>query len=107
MKRGSALFGRHCEEHLRRSNPACARGSGSLRGVYHRAGVCTDPLARNDGLIHWTDVAGLFRRGLLDFGGGGGEGGELLAGEAGGGGEKRGGDLVDAGVVFLDRVVEE
>src|SRR6202035_2009911 len=42
---------RHCEEHLRRSNPAfLLRGSkaGLLRGACHRAALRADPLARND-----------------------------------------------------------
>src|SRR3982074_2252887 len=30
---------RHCEEHLRRSNPACARVAGLLRGACPRARV--------------------------------------------------------------------
>ena len=43
----------------------------------------------------------------LDFGAAGAEVEEFLAGEAERAGEQRGGQLLDAGVVFLDRVVEE
>jgi hypothetical protein len=40
---------RHCEEHLRRSNPAFfLRRDGLLRGACHRARISRDPLARND-----------------------------------------------------------
>jgi hypothetical protein len=43
----------------------------------------------------------------LDFGAAGAEVEEILAGEAEHAGEQRGRHLLDAGVVFLDRVVEE
>src|SRR3954469_9461786 len=44
---------------------------------------------------------------LLDFAAGGAEVEKLLAGEAERCGEQRGRHLLNAGVVFLDRVVEE
>jgi hypothetical protein len=43
----------------------------------------------------------------LDFGAAGAEVEELLAGEAEHAGEQGGRHLLDAGIVFLDRVVEE
>ena len=43
----------------------------------------------------------------LDFGAAGAEVEEILAGEAEHAGEQRRRELLDAGVVFLDRVVEE
>src|SRR5258707_9543743 len=49
----------------------------------------------------------LDRRRPLDFGAAGAEIEELLAGEAEHAGKQRCGHLLDAGVVFLDRVVEE
>src|SRR5665213_16956 len=47
---------RHCEEPLRRSNPFLLPHSprdGLLRGACHRAALCADPLARNDGCGLW------------------------------------------------------
>src|SRR5438132_737688 len=49
----------------------------------------------------------LHRRHGLDFGAAGAEVVKFLAGEAEHAGEQRGRHLLDAGVVFLDRVVEE
>src|SRR6187200_1759030 len=49
----------------------------------------------------------LYGRHDLDFGAAGAEVEEFLSGEAEHAGEQRGGQLLDAGVVFLDRVVEE
>src|SRR5258708_13103459 len=43
---------RHCEE-LRDEAiqlTSCGAKAGLLRGAYHRAALCADPLARNDGL---------------------------------------------------------
>ena len=40
---------RHCEEHLRRSNPSLGLPKrGLLRVACHRAALCAGPLARND-----------------------------------------------------------
>src|SRR6185312_16772033 len=49
----------------------------------------------------------LYRRYLLDFGAAGAEVEEILAGETEHPGEQGGGHLLDAGVVFLNGVVEE
>src|SRR5476651_2143966 len=57
---------------------------------------------RNDG-----NSSELHVRHRLDFGSGGAEVEEILAGEAEHAGEQGGRHLLDAGVVFLDRVVEE
>src|ERR1700709_1475306 len=53
------------------------------------------------------DRSELHRRHLLDFAASGAKVEKFLAGEAEGSGEQRGRHLLDAGVVFLDRVVEE
>ena len=46
---GTLRHRRHCELRERRSNPALLLGYGLLRGACHRAALCADPLARNDG----------------------------------------------------------
>jgi len=54
---------RHCEKPTGRANArpmtgsatkqsSLPRGAGSLRGACHRAALCADPLARNDGDNH-------------------------------------------------------
>ncbi|HEX7884055.1 MAG TPA: hypothetical protein VF499_15120, partial [Afipia sp.] len=53
-RRAAEYMIRHCEERLRRSNPVLLVVSGLLRGACHRAALCADPLARNDGLMNFA-----------------------------------------------------
>jgi hypothetical protein len=44
------LSPRHCEEQSDEAIQSLTHGSGLLRGACHRAALCADPLARNDGV---------------------------------------------------------
>jgi hypothetical protein len=46
---GLSFATRHCEERSDEAIQLALRRDGLLRGVYHRAAPCADPVARNDG----------------------------------------------------------
>ena len=48
-------FNHHCEEHCDEAIQLFWKVSGLLRGACHRAALCADPLARNDGNIYFAD----------------------------------------------------
>jgi hypothetical protein len=55
---------RHCEERSDEAIHSSWRRHGLLRGACHRAALCADPLARNDGKKHLRILAAHSARGL-------------------------------------------